>query len=136
MVTVLGGASLFAVTTRQNANIPVLSANQFETVRFSDSKEAEMLHRAYHILASGDHDYHGHRGEAMHQIEKAGDMLGMDLKGDEKDHEKQFLSDDRLRDARGLLKSVRDASEVKDQNRITDHLDAAIKEIDAALRVH
>lgn len=136
MVTVLGGASLFAVTTQQNANVPVLSANQFATVRFSDSKEAEMLHRAYRIVASSDRDYHGHRGEAMHQIEKAAELLGMDLKGDEKDREKQSLSDDQLRDARELLQKVRNASEVKDQNRITDHLDAAIKEIDAALRVH
>lgn len=136
MVSVLGGASLLAVTTPQNANIPVLSANQFETVRFSDSKEADMMHRAYRILASGDHDYHGHRVEAMHQIKKAADLLGLDLSGDDRDHEKQFLSDDRLRDARGLLQDVRGASEVKDQKRITEHLNSAIKEIDAALRDH
>lgn len=136
MVSVLGGASLLAVTTLQTVNTPVLSANQFETVRFSDTKEADMLHRAYRILASGDHDYHGHRVEAMRQIKRAANLLGLDLSGDDKVHEKQFLSDDRLRDARSLLQSVRGASEVKDQRRVTDHLDSAIKEIDSALRDH
>lgn len=135
-ISVLGGASLLAVTTPQTANTPVLSANQFETIRFRDSKEAEMMHQAYRILASGDHDYHGHRAEAMHQIKKAAELLGVDLSGDEKSHERQALSDDRLRDARGLLQSVLGASEVKDQDRISDHIHAAIKEIDSALRDH
>lgn len=95
-----------------------------------------MMHRAYHILATGDHDYHGHRVAAMEQVHKAADLLGLDLTGDDKDKEKQVLSDDKLREARDLLKQVRGASEVKDQKKITDHLDKAIKEIDIALRVH
>jgi hypothetical protein len=136
LISTLGSASLFAVTTPQMANAPVLSANQFETVRFSDSKEADMMHRAYRILASGDHDYHGHRAEAMKQIRKAADMLGVDLKGDDKDHEKQFLSDDKLHEARGLLENVLGASEVKEQDRISDHIHSAINEIDAALKDH
>lgn len=95
-----------------------------------------MLHRAYRILASGDHDYHGHRAEAMSQIHKAADLLGVDLRGDDKDREKQVLSDDRLREARDLLNHVLGASEVKDQVRISRHINLAIKEINAALRSH
>lgn len=138
IVSVLGGAGLFAATSPQTPNAQAFtpSAGQFEAIRFSDTKEADMMHRAYRILASGDHDYHGHRVGAMNQVRKAADLLGLDLSGDDKDHEKQALSDDKLREARDLLKQVRAASEVKDQKKITDHLDGAIKQIDLALRVH
>ena len=95
-----------------------------------------MMHRAYRILASGDHDYHGHRMAAMHEIHKAADLLGVDLAGDDKDHERQFLSDDRLREARGLLKNVLANADVKGQDRIARHINQAIREIDAALRSH
>ncbi len=134
LISSLGSASLLAAT--QPLDMSVSTANQFETVKFSDTKEADMLHRAYHILATGDHDYHGHRAEAMKQVKKAADLLGLDLKGDDKDREKQVLSDDKLREARGLLQNVLVASEVKDQGHITKHINAAIKEINTALKVH
>jgi hypothetical protein len=136
LISTLGGASLLAVTYPQASAMPASTVNQFETVKFSDTKEADMLHRAYRILATGDHDYHGHRAEAMKQVKKAADLLGLDLKGDDKDREKQFLSDDKLREARGLLQNVLGASEVKDQGHITKHINAAIKEINTALKVH
>ena len=138
IVSVLGSASLLAVTPPQTATVkaPAFASVQFQTVEFRDSAEAGMMHRAYRILASGDHDYHGHRMAAMHEIHKAADMLGMDLTGDDKDHEKQFLSDDRLREARGLLKNVLGAAEVKGQGRISHHIEQAIREIDLALRAH
>jgi hypothetical protein len=138
LVSVLGGASLLAVTSPQTVNtqVPAVSAPQYETVAFKDSQEAGMLHRAYHILATGDHDYHGHRIDAMKQIHKAADLLGVDLTGDDKDHEKQVLSDDRLREAKNLLQNVLGASEVKSQKHISHHIEAAIKEINEALKVH
>ena len=138
VVSVLGSTSLLAVTPSQTANVqaPASTFAQFQTVEFRNSAEADMMHRAYRILASGDHDYHGHRVEAMNQIHKAADMLGVDLRGDDKDREKQFLSDDRLREARDLLKHVLDNSEVKGQERISHHIELAIKEIDGALREH
>jgi hypothetical protein len=138
IVSVLGGASLLAATPSQTANVqaPASTFAQFQTVEFRNSAEADMMHRAYRILASGDHDYHGHRMEAMNQIHKAADLLGLDLTGDDKDHERQFLSDDRLREARGLLKNVLGNAEVKGQERISHHIDLAIREIDLALRNH
>lgn len=93
-----------------------------------------MMHHAYRILASGDHDYHGHRAAAMNQIHKAADLLGLDLRGDDKAREKQVLSDDRLREARGLLQNVLASAEVKSQKRISHHIELAIREIDLALR--
>lgn len=93
-----------------------------------------MLHRAYRILANGDHDYHGHRAAAMNQVRKAAELLGEDLAGDDKDREKQVLSDDKMKEARGLLKNVLGAAEVKDQKAISHHIEMAIREIDLGLR--
>lgn len=136
IASVLGSASLLAVTQPQTANVkaPVVGFAQFQTVEFHNSAEAGMLHRAYRILAYGDHDYHGHRAAAMDQVRKAADLLGEDLAGDDKHHERQVLSDDELREARGLLRNVLGAAEVKDQKRISHHIELAIREIDLALR--
>lgn len=139
IVSVLGSTSLLAATPSQRASVqaPASTVAQFQTVgEFRDSAEAGMMHRAYRILASGDHDYHGHRAAAMNQIHKAADLLGVDLRGDDKDRERQALSDDRLREARDLLHNVLGSSEVKGQERISRHIELAIKEIDAALRTH
>ena len=138
LISVLGSASLLAATPSQTATMAASESSpaQFQTIRFSDTTEADKLHRAYHILATGDHDYHGHRVKAMEQVHKAADILGLDLTGDDKDHEKQVLSDDKLREARGYLQEVLGASEVKHQKRIAEHINAAIKQIDVALKVH
>ena len=73
------GANLRAITspTTQALSVSVASENELQPVAFSDSAEAGMLHRAYHILAMGDHDYKGHRVRAMRQIEAAVKMLGL-----------------------------------------------------------
>ncbi|HTR42961.1 MAG TPA: hypothetical protein VMH87_15210 [Pseudomonadales bacterium] len=135
--SIMGTASLLAITTStpQTASVPSAPIGLFQTVGFSDSQEAAKLHQAYRILATGDHDYKGHRAKAMEQVKKAADMLGMDLRGDDKDKEKQVLSDDQLRLARGYLQNVLGASEVKDQKKISDHINAAIHQIDVALSV-
>lgn len=127
-----------AATPSQTASVqaPASAFAQIQTIEFRNSAEEGMLHHAYRILASGDHDYHGHRIEALNQIHKAADLLGVDLRGDDKDRERQVLSDDRLREARDLLKNVRNAAGVKDQDRISHHIDLAIREIDLALRSH
>jgi len=44
---------------------------QFQPVAFSDSTEAGMLQNAYDILATGDHDYSGHRVKALHAVKVA-----------------------------------------------------------------
>ncbi|HEV2319181.1 MAG TPA: hypothetical protein VGV18_05490 [Verrucomicrobiae bacterium] len=136
IVTVLGSSSLLAAIPPQTPIVqaPASTSAQFQTIAFRDSAEAGMMHHAYRILASGDHDYHGHRAAAMNQIHKAADLLGLDLRGDDKAREKQVLSDDRLREARGLLQNVLASAEVKSQKRISHHIELAIREIDLALR--
>lgn len=123
------------LTTTPILNAPGTSAGGLQLVAFRDSAEADMLRRAYHILATGDHDYNGHRVRAMHAVEAAGKLLGMDLAGDLKDRTPQPLSDDRLREAQGLITQVLGAAEVKDQKRVVRHLNEAVKQINIALRV-
>jgi hypothetical protein len=135
ITSVMGTASLLAVTSPQALSTPTAPAAQFQTIRFSDTAEAGMLHHAYRILAYGDHDYKGHRAAAMKQVKAAADLLGVDLSGDDRDRKPQVLSDDELRQARGLLTNVLGASEVKGQDRISRHINAAIKQIDIALAI-
>jgi hypothetical protein len=138
LVTVLAcGMNLRAATpaTTQTLNGSVAGQNQFQTVAFSDSAEAGMLQNAYLILATGDHDYKGHRVKAMHQIEAAAKLLGMNLSGDAKDKQPQALSDAKLREAQGLLQNVLGAAEVKNQKRVTKHITEAISQINTALSI-
>lgn len=94
----------------------------------------EELRHAYHLLKTADHDYAGHRLTAMHAIEEAGHQLGMDLGGDVSDHERQWKSDQRVREAGRLLRDARDKMEDKDRTRVADKIESAIKEVDEALR--
>ncbi len=138
LVTVLAyGINLRAATPSmpQTLGGSVAGQNQFQTVAFSDSAEAGMLRNAYIILATGDHDYKGHRVRAMRQIEAAADLLGMDVRGDAKDRQPQPLSDAKLREAQGLLQSVLGAAEVKSQKRVSKHITEAINQISVALSI-
>jgi hypothetical protein len=132
-----GGANLRAATPPipQSLEGSLAGQNQFQTVAFSDTAEAGMLHQAYRILATGDHDYKGHRVLAMHQIEAAAKLLGVDLAGDLKDRQPQALSDAKLREAQGLLQNVLGAAQVKGQPRISKHVTAAINQISTALSI-
>jgi hypothetical protein len=131
------GTSLHATTstTPPALNVSIAGQNEFQPMTFSDSQEAGMLHRAYRILATGDHDYKGHRVRAMHQIEAAAKLLGLDLSGDLKDRQPQVLSDDKMREASGLISSVLNSAAVKDQTRIVKHLTDAVNQINAGLSV-
>jgi hypothetical protein len=128
------GANLRAATPATVMGSPA-ATYQVETVAFSDSKEAGMLLKAYTILATGDHDYNGHRAKAMAAVKAAAKRLNVDLGGDDKYREKQFLSDDKLREAQGLISGVLGAAEVKDQPVIAKHLNSAIHQIDLALTI-
>ena len=123
------------LTTAQALNGSIASPDQFQTVAFSDTAEAKMLRQAYIILATGDHDYRGHRVRAMHQIEAAGDLLGLNLRGDAKDKQPQVLSDAKLREAQGLLQNVLNSAEVKSEKHISKHIVEAINQLSAALSI-
>jgi hypothetical protein len=138
LVTILAcGVNLRAATASapQPLSDGVTGQNPFQTVAMGNFSEARTLTSAYLILATGDHDYKGHRVKAMHQIEAAGKLLGMNLRGDARDRQPQVLSDDKLREARGLLETVLGAAEVKSQPRISKHIAEAISQINVALSI-
>ena len=124
--------TLPATTTLTGAGV---SPGEFTAVAFSDSAEAGQLRQAYQILATGDHDYKGHRVQAMHAVERAGKLLGIDLAGDLKDRSPQKLSDERLREAQNLITQVLGAASVKNQKRVAKNLNAAVAHINTALSV-
>lgn len=92
----------------------------------------ELAH-AYWLLKTADHDYGGHRVNAMHAIENAGKTLGIELRGDLPERERQWKSDAQMTEALRLVRDARDKMEDADRHRVADHLERAVKELDAAL---
>ena len=92
---------------------------------------ADLLQQAYTTLEQADHDYKGHRIAAMKQIEAAGKLLGLNLRGDGKGHEKQGVSDQQLRSAQALLEQARAGLAGKSLK----HVDRAIKQLNIALSI-
>jgi hypothetical protein len=131
------GASVRAATVPVSPMLNPSGASQggIQAVAFRDSAEADLLRQAYHTLATGDHDYKGNRVKAMHAVEEAGKLLGLDLSGDLKDRTPQRLSDDKLREAQGLITQVLGSAAVKGQKRVVKHLNAAVGHLNTALRI-
>ncbi len=126
-----------------------------------EAKEVEALKVAYLLVAGGNHDYDGHRAKAMGQIEAAGKILDIDVlkHGDAKQkydalvedkivaraktavkvtptlHMAQAKSDAQLNHAGKMLLEVRAAAANTKQTKVVGHLDAAIKELNVALKI-
>jgi hypothetical protein len=138
LIAVLACATSLRATTMQTTavlNNPASGDNAVQFVEFRNSTEAGLLRDAYRILATGDHDYKGHRAKAMHSVEAAAKLLGLDVAGDLKDRTPQALSDARLQEAQGLLNRVLESAEVKGQKKVVKHLNEAVNQINVALRV-
>lgn len=90
-----------------------------------------LLSQAYITLSVADHDYKGHRIEAMKQIEAAGKLLGVNVRGDGKGHEKQAASDQQLRAAQSLLQQASSGLSGK----ALKHVNKAIEHISTALAI-
>lgn len=104
-------------------------------VRAHAEPPREQIAHAFKLLKVADHHYAGHRVLAMNELEAAGKDLGLDLKGDASERERQLKSDERLVEARRLLREARVKLEERDRDRIAARLEKAIHEIDAALKV-
>lgn len=114
---------------------PEKRAEKKAAIIANDSAEAGMLRNAYTILATGDHDYKGHRVHAMHAVKAAADLLGLDLGGDDKFKQPQPLSDAKLREAQSQIQQVINSAAVSHQKRVVKHLEEAISQINTALSV-
>jgi hypothetical protein len=112
----------------------VIQSSQFQRVEWTEERRIK-LRRAFWLLEHANADYDGHKVKAMEHIKKAGESLGMDLhgKGYEGEH-KQGTSDERLREAKVLLKDVMKESE--NHAKEYAHLENALREINHALKVN
>jgi hypothetical protein len=110
----------------------VLLALSFGISAHAEPAREEIAH-AYRLLKGADHDYDGHRGVAMKELQLAGDKLGLVLEGDGVKEERQWKSDKRLMEARRILREARNKLEDKDRDRAAANVEKAIKELDAAL---
>ncbi|HXS67667.1 MAG TPA: hypothetical protein VN761_02420 [Candidatus Polarisedimenticolia bacterium] len=103
------------------------------TAAHAETPREELAH-AYVLLKDARNDYHGHRGEAMKAVQKAGDMLGLDLKGHRSEREGQMKSDELMAESGRLLRDARGKLQARDRDRVAAHVDHAIEEVDKALR--
>jgi len=115
--------------------IAVAAVFSFGLRAFAEPPRDELVH-AYWLLKTANADYHGHRAEALHAVEAAGKGLGMKLEGGLPERERQWKSDAQLQEAGRLLRDARDKLEEHDRQKVADHVEHAIKEVDAALRAH
>lgn len=136
LITALAGSSTLCATAETTVVLHPHENHVGVVVFDNNSAEAGTLHRIYHLLATGDHDYKGHRVKAMHAVEAAAKLLKLDLSGDLKDKTPQVLSDDKLREAKGQLQGVIGAASVKDQKHVVRHLNEAIAQLNTALAIH
>ncbi len=114
--------------------VAIALALSFGLSAYAETPRESMVH-AYRLMKKADHDYDGHRVKAMEHLEVAGKALGLELKGDLGDKERQWKSDAQLAEARKLLRNAAKKLERADRDRVADHVDLAIKEIDLALKV-
>jgi hypothetical protein len=124
-------------------------------------KEAQALREIYIVLAGANHDYDGHRAKAMGQIQSAVKLLDkavakngsanakitsayedavsraakLAAKGAATVHELQSVSDARLKKALLGLAEVRPTAVQMKQKKLLNHVDAAIKELNIALKI-
>jgi hypothetical protein len=94
-------------------------------------RPGELLRQAYITLSVANQDYQGHRYAAMKEIEAAARSMKFDLRGDGTGGERQRVSDEQVRSARGMLDQAR--GELR--GRARKHVDKAMRELDVALRV-
>src|ERR1041385_599574 len=52
----------------------------------------DLLVQAYSALANANHNYAGHRTAAMNHLKKAGDLLGIRMRGDSPDEQSTRLN--------------------------------------------
>lgn len=100
-------------------------------LRAAVATPGQLLLQAYATLEMADHDYKGHRVAAMKQIEAAGKLVGVNVRGDGKGHEKQGVSDAQLRTAENLLIQAKPGLSGK----ALSHVNRALKQLSIALSI-
>ena len=125
-----GNAALYAAPN-QNSTEPAVGT---ETVNVGDLPTPEVLRLAYFILLPGNHNYHGHRGQAMDEISAIAQSFGLDLKERGQGREEQKKSDARLVLAQRLLEPLRTRLTSEEHKPLLDHVEKALKHLTLALK--
>jgi hypothetical protein len=125
-------------------------------------REAEILKMAYIYLAMANHNYAGHRGKAMNQIQAAIEILDASImkngtkkqkavalkeeidaarakflaQNQAKVHEPQVLSNIQMTEAHRLIQSIKPGLVALNQPAVTEHVKKALQEIDISLKMH
>jgi mevalonate kinase len=120
-------------TAHETTNAPPAKAGKAgkKKAAAAAGNEAQLLDQAYGLLASADHDYDGHRLNAMHKIEDAAKALGSKLSGGGKGGEKQGTSDSQVKSAQSLLEQAVSGLKGKPHH----HVEEAIRQLNVALKV-
>lgn len=106
----------------------------FGLCAYAQTGPREELAHAYYLLKAAKADYGGHRHKALDAVESAGRGLGIELKGGVEERERQWDSDRQMAEARRLLSDVQTRMEEHDRQKIAEHLDEAIRQVDLSLR--
>jgi hypothetical protein len=114
--------------------VAIALALSFGFSAYAETPRETLVH-AWRLLKRADHDYDGHRVKAMEHLEVAGKELGLELKGDLEHKEAQWKSDAQLTEARKLLRTAAKKLEKADRDRVADHVEQAIKELNIALKI-
>jgi hypothetical protein len=125
-----------AAPTIQKSTAPVgkkraLAAGVFYPAVPNGAGSLNLLRDAYDSLYVADHDYKGHRARAMHQIEDAMRLYGVNIRGEGRGHEKQGTSDSQLHEAQTKLEQSLGGLAGKPAH----HVREAIKQLTVALNV-
>ena len=112
----------------------IILAGAFALNSHAEPPRDEVAH-AYRLLKTADHDYAGHKAIALAEVQAAAHDLHLELGGALEERERQWKSDAQLIEARRLLSEARNKLERQDRELVAVHLDKALSEINAALKV-
>jgi hypothetical protein len=129
------GISAQGATTTTSTTVPAgkkkAVAATASTASTSSQNAVGLLDQAYSLLAGADHDYQGHRAQAMHHIKEAARSLGSKLSGEGKGAEQQGTSDSQLKNAQSLLEQAVSGLTGMPHH----HVEEAIRQLGVALTV-
>ena len=89
------------------------------------ARSEDLLVQAYSALANANHNYGGQRTAAMNHLKKAGDLLGIRMRGDSPDEQsvRQRSSDEQLRFAHDTLREARLTLKGRPRAEVEDAMD-------------
>jgi hypothetical protein len=120
-----------AATTKSKAAAVGVARGAIVGSRVFLGSASGLLSQAYRLLTTADHDYKGHRAQAVRHVKAAAQLLGQRVAGGRAGHEVQGNSDEQLRKAQSLLQEA--SGDMSGQAH--QHIETAIHELAVALSV-